>query len=65
MAKADYQPTDEDILIMLRYLRLNLPEHATPEKAVYLLEHYKAHLENLEKLHPDALEEMLQDFESH
>lgn len=27
----------------LKYLRLNLPEHATPEKAIFLLEQRHAH----------------------
>lgn len=50
---------------MLKYLRLNLPEHATPEKAIYLLEHHHAHYKKLEELHPEVVEEILRDFETH
>jgi hypothetical protein len=65
MAEDDYKMTEEDILAMLKYLRLNLPEHATPEKAVFLLTQQKAHIENLEALHSDVIDEMLKDFEKH
>jgi hypothetical protein len=65
MAKDDYKITQEDILTMLKYLRLNLPEHATPEEAVFLLAQQKDHIENLEALHPEVIEEMLKNFEDH
>ena len=65
MSDSDYQYPQEDIESMLRYLRLNLPEHATPEKAIFLLEQNKVHIESLEELHPEVIEEMLKDFEEH
>ena len=65
MSDPVYQYPQEDIEAMLRYLRLNLPEHATPEKAIFLLEQDKVHIESLEELHPEVIEEMLKDFEEH
>lgn len=65
MEDDEYETTKEDVEGMLRYLRLNLPQHATPEKAVYLLEQRKAHYKELEKLHPEVIEEILNDFEEH
>lgn len=32
MSNDKYKPSQEHILLMLRYLRLNFPQHATPEK---------------------------------
>ncbi|HUD05848.1 MAG TPA: hypothetical protein VMR18_02975 [Candidatus Saccharimonadales bacterium] len=65
MSDSEYQYPQEDIESMLRYLRLNLPAHATPEKAIFLLEQNKVHIESLEELHPEVIEEMLKDFEEH
>ena len=65
MSEPEYKYPKEDIEKMLRYLRLTLPKYATPEKAIYLLEHSHVHLKNLEKLHPDVIEDILKDFESH
>lgn len=60
---AEYKITQEDILIMLKYLRHTAPEHATPEKAIHLLEQRKIHYEKLEELYPEMIEEILKDFE--
>ena len=65
MSDTEYKYPQEDIESMLRYLRLNLPKHATPEKAIFLLEQNKVHIENLEELHPEVIEEMLKNFEEH
>lgn len=65
MSEPEYKYPKEDIETMLRYLRLNIPEHATPEKAIFLLEQNKVHIENLEDLHPEVIEAMLKDFEEH
>jgi len=65
MSEPQYEISQEDIESMLHYLRLTAPQHATPEKAIYLLEHNKAHIDNLEELHPEVIEAMLKDFEEH
>lgn len=63
MSEFDYKISKEDVEAVLKYLRLVLPEHATPEKAVFLLGQQHAHYENLEDLSPKLIESMLQDFE--
>jgi hypothetical protein len=63
MSEPEYKITPEDVQTMLKYLRLNLPEHATPEKAIYLLEQQRLHYKNLEELYPELIEEILKDFE--
>ncbi len=65
MSEPEFQISEEDVERMLRHLRLILPEHATPEKAIFLLEQQKVHTESLEKLHPEVIEQMLKDFEKH
>lgn len=63
MDEPRYKITKDDVAIMLRHLRHAAPEHATPEKAVFLLEqqhvHYEeqqhVHYEKLEELHPDLI----------
>jgi hypothetical protein len=65
MDESEYRPTEEDILTVLRYLRLNYPEYATPEKAIGLLRHSRGYYKALEELHPDEVEKLLQDFEDH
>lgn len=62
--KPEYQITKEDVQTMLKYLRLNVPEHATPEKAIYLLEQQHLHYKNLEELYPELIENILKDFEA-
>ena len=63
MSEPEYEITKDDIAKMLHWLRLNLPDHATPEKAIFLLEQQKIHTEKLEELYPETVEKMLQDFE--
>jgi hypothetical protein len=63
MSKSEYKPTEEDILAMLKKLRHTAPEHATPEKAIFLLEQQHVHYETLEELYPELIEEILKDFE--
>lgn len=65
MDEPKYKTTQEDILIMLKHLRHTAPEHATPEKAIYLLNQQHRHYESLEDLYPELIEEILKDFESH
>lgn len=63
MDEPEYEVTKEDVATMLRYLRLTAPEHATPEKAIYLLGHYNIHYKKLEELYPEVIEEILRAFE--
>lgn len=63
MDESEYKITPEDVQSMLKYLRLNVPEHATPEKAVYLLEQRYVHYKNLEELYPELIEDILEGFE--
>lgn len=63
MSDPEYKITQEDILAMLRFLRHTAPEHATPEKAIFLLEQRKMHYEKLEELYPEVIEDILKDFE--
>lgn len=64
MDKPEYKITEEDIVAMLKYLRHTSPEHATPEKAIFLLEHRHVHYKNLEDLYPELIEDILKDFET-
>jgi hypothetical protein len=65
MNEPQYKITEADALTMLKHLRLTMPEHATPEKAIYLLEQQRLHYKNLEVLYPELIEKILKDFESH
>ncbi len=65
MDEPEYKITREDVQTMLKHLRLTLPEYATPEKAIYLLEQQHLHYKNLEELYPELIEKILRDFESH
>lgn len=65
MSNDNYKPTDEDILAVMRYLRLNLPDYAVPENAVKLLNFYKGFYDALEEMHPEHVEKILKDLESH
>lgn len=64
MDNPEYKITEDDVLTMLKYLRHTAPEHATPEKAIFLLEQRSVHYKNLEDLHPELIEEILKDFET-
>ncbi len=64
MEKPEYKITEEDVLAMLKYLRHTAPEHATPEKAIFLLEQRTIHYKNLEDLYPELIEEILENFEA-
>lgn len=65
MDESEYKITKEDVLAMLKKLRHTAPEHATPEKAIYLLEQQHLHYKSLEELHPEIIEAILKDFEAH
>ncbi len=61
----EYKITEEDVKAMLKYLRHTAPEHATPEKAIFLLEHRHAHYKGLEDLYPEVIDSMLKEYEDH
>ena len=65
MDKPEYKITEEDILAMMKHLRHTAPEHATPEKAIFLLEQRYVRYKNTEELYPDLIEEVLKEFEVH
>jgi hypothetical protein len=65
MSEPEYKPSEEDILGAVRYLRLNIPEYATPEKAIVLLNQYHGYHKALEELHPEEVEKFLKDLEDH
>lgn len=64
MENPEYKITEEDVLAILKQLRHTAPEHATPEKAIFLLEQRHEHYKNLEDLSPELIEEILEDFET-
>lgn len=64
MKDPEYKITEEDVLAMLKQLRHTAPEHATPEKAIFLLEQRYIQYKNLEELYPEHIEEILKDFEA-
>lgn len=63
MNESEYKITQDDILAMLKHLRHVAPEHATPEKAIRLLESRTTHYKNLEERYPEIIEEILKGFE--
>lgn len=65
MNESEYKPSQDDILAMLKHLRHTAPEHATPEKAIFLLEQQHAHYKALEDLYPELIEQILKGFEAH
>ena len=65
MDNSEYKITEEDIQAMLKYLRHTAPEHATPEKAIFLLEQRHAHYKGMEDLYPEVIDNMLNEYEDH
>lgn len=65
MDEPKYQPTKEDILTMLHHLRITLPDYATPENALKLLNYQHDHLKALEEMYPEEIEKILKDLEDH
>ena len=63
MANEEYKITDEDVLAMLKYLRLHLPEYAIPKNAIFLLENQKEYFKNLGEVDPEVIEEVLKGLE--
>jgi hypothetical protein len=63
MPDDEYKITKDDILAMLRYLRINLPMYATPENAIKILDQDSRYYKNLEEIDPKEIEKILQDLE--
>ncbi|HUD19583.1 MAG TPA: hypothetical protein VMR81_04020 [Patescibacteria group bacterium] len=51
-----YQLNEKDIDGVLKFLKATDPEHATPEMAMALLEHLKAHYHTMAHFEPEELE---------
>ncbi|HSW97577.1 MAG TPA: hypothetical protein VLF89_07165 [Candidatus Saccharimonadales bacterium] len=54
-----YEINERDIDGMVRFLKTTDPEHATPEMAIALLEHFQAKFHMLGHTDPDKLYKML------
>lgn len=56
-----YQMNEKDIDSVLQFLKITDPEHATPEMAIALLEHLKAHFHTMAHLDPEALKKQYEE----
>ena len=61
-AKAgNYQITEKDIDVVLRFLKATDPEQATPEMAIEILEHLHTTFHTMSHTDPDALAKIYED----
>ncbi len=65
MDNIGYSYTEEDVEVVLRFLRLNFPTYATPENATKVLIYTREHTVQLEELSSEEIEKSLQDLEDH
>jgi hypothetical protein len=65
MEKNLYKPTEDDILAVMKFIRLHRPELATPENAIKLLAYQHENYLAIEEISPETIEKILQDLESH
>jgi hypothetical protein len=63
MDEPEYKSSKEDILTMLHILRMKLPEYATPENAIKLLNYQHQYHKNIEEIDPEETERILKDLE--
>jgi len=63
MAK-DYEINEKDIDSVLRFLKLNDPEHATPEMAIAILERMQAAFHTMSHDDPEMLEKIYLDMKT-
>ena len=56
-----YEINEKDIEATIRFLKTIDPEHATPEMAITLLEHYQAEFHLLGHTDPEKLVEILKN----
>lgn len=59
MSKQRYEINEKDIEAVIRFLKATDPEHATPEMAIALLEHFQAKYHDLSHTDPEKLAEIL------
>jgi cytochrome oxidase Cu insertion factor (SCO1/SenC/PrrC family) len=57
----NYEINEKDIDSMLKFLKLNDPEHATPEMAIAILEHMQAAFHTMSHEDPETLDKIYQD----
>lgn len=57
----NYQITEKDIDVVLRFLKTTDPEHATPEMAIEILEHLHTTFHTMSHTDPDALAKIYED----
>ncbi len=61
-AKAgNYQITEKDIDVVLRFLKATDPDHATPEMAIEILEQLHTTFHTMSHTNPDALAKIYED----
>ena len=56
-----YEPTEQDIEVALRWLKINDPDNATPEQAIEKVKAAIASAQMLGENNPQALEKLLKD----
>jgi hypothetical protein len=56
-----YEINEKDIDSVLKFLKINDPENATPEMAIMLLEHMQAAFHTMSHDDPDMLEKIYLD----
>lgn len=59
----NYEINEKDIDTVIRFLKINDPENATPEKAISLLEDLQAGVHKLSHTNPELLEKLHQELE--
>lgn len=65
MNEENYKYTEEDVEGALRFLRLHVPEFATPENAIKLLVYMREQSKKIEDISDDEIEKVLEDLESY
>jgi hypothetical protein len=65
MKDDNYQYKEEDVETALRFLRLHLPDYATPENAIKVLVFMRNKVRPLDKLSGEDVGAILQDLETH
>ena len=63
MAK-DYEPNEEDIDSVIRYLKIHDPENATPEKAIAMLEDLQMFFHKISHDNPELLEKLYKELKN-
>ena len=61
MAK-DYEINENDIDSVIRYLKVHDPDHATPEKAIAMLEDLQSFFHKISHENPELLKKLYDEF---